>query len=266
MYNAEIKKQYIEFNPNNNNQFDMLIVVNNQFLNYASWYHKRIGNKDNQNHYAEIRNDMLIKCVSYSAQKNKIITREDILELANTLINPYESFIFLALFEGLTLSDFEYLKFDNFNTKTKKVALLGRTLKISPELIHYAEDAADEYQIYNLEGKVVTRKKFVKGDDRIIKCAETTGFEIKDSKEERARIAYRSLQKLKKRKVVPSSISITSIIESGRICMIKELMKTHKINDVEQVLRTFTREISERYGHIPSVTTWLLKYESFCKL
>lgn len=43
------------------------------------------------------------------------------------------------------------------------------------------------------------------------------------------------------------------------------LMKEKGIEDPEKLLRTDREEIETRYGRIPSVPKWMLKYGSFCK-
>ena len=95
---AEILSMYKEMlTPS----FDMLVVIHNQFLNYTNWYQREIYRGDGQNHYAELRDDHLMNCVSYSAQKDVYISRDDLLSMIRDFQNPYEKFLYLALFEGI---------------------------------------------------------------------------------------------------------------------------------------------------------------------
>lgn len=244
--------------------FNMLVVINNQFLNYTNWYMKEVGTKDNQNHYKEIRDDILMGCVSYAAQKSTIITREKLLEMIEGFMNPYEQFLYLALFEGIKgeqMSDFYDLRMKDFPDQYT-VRLPGRTLDISKELYYYAEDSAEEYVIYNIMGDPTRRGRFLEEDDRIIKCSASSGFE--SEKSERAAIVYRMLRKTKRYDFVPTALSATSLIESGRVNMIKELMDGIDM-DIEQFIRMNREQIEYRYGHIPSLPKWLIKYGDFCK-
>ena len=246
--------------------FNMLVIINNQFLNYASWYIKEIEAGDNQNHYVEIRDDILMKCVSYTAQQKAIITRQELLDMIKEFKNPYEQFLYLALFEGLggeRMSDFYNLSMKDFNGKKYTVKLPKRTFTISKELYHYAEDASDEYVIYNIMGDPTHRGRLLEEDKRIIKCSASSGFETESS--ERAAIVYRMLRKTKRYDFVPKSLNSTCLIESGRIDTICRLMKEKGFEDPEKLLRADREEIETRYGRIPSVPKWMIKYGSFCK-
>ena len=151
---AEIMAMYKEFATPS---FSMLVVINNQFLNYTNWYMQNIENKDNQNHYMELRDDILVQCVSYSAAKQNILSREELLDMIKEFANPYEQFLYLGLFEGIRgeqMSDFFDLRMSNFDRKKKTVLLPeDRVIPASDELIHYAEDSSNEYIIIILLGK-----------------------------------------------------------------------------------------------------------------
>lgn len=308
MFNAEVKQEYINYNPNNNHQFEkimtnyfdraeetekrlnkdlanftskeiismyktmltpsfnMLVVINNQFLNYTDWYMREIENIDNQNHYIEMRDDILMGCVSFFEQKKTVITRDELLEMIKDFQNPYESFLYLALFEGIKgeqMSDFFDLCLADFDSKTHKVKLPGRIIPASPELYHYAEESADEYVIYNIMGDRTNRGRFLEEDKRIIKCSASSGFETEKS--ERAHIVYRMLRKIKRYDFVPRSFSATTLIESGRINMINRLMNLKRIENVTEIIRENRKEIETVYGHIPSLPKWIVKYGKFCK-
>lgn len=307
MFNASVKQDYINLNPNNNVNFDkvmpnyfdraeatekrfkkdlgqftvseiiamyksfctpsldMLVVINNQFVNYTNWYMNNIENVDNQNHYREMRPDILLTCVSYAASTSSILSRTQLLDIIKNFANPYEQFMYLALFEGIRgeqMSDFYNLRIADFNKKEMMVQLQGRKIPVSAELIRYAEEATNEYQIYNISGDPVRRGKLLDADDRIIKCPDEVGFETCD--EDRIRLLYRIMRKIKRYDFVPRTISSTSLIESGRVNWISENIKEKEIS-AEQVLRDYKAEMEIRFGPIPSIPKWLLKYEDYCK-
>lgn len=260
---AEIISMYKSFlTPS----FNMLVIINNQFLNYTTWYKKEIGIGDNQNHYIEIRDDILMNCVSYTAQRSSIMKREEFLDMIKEFQNPYESFLYLALFEGLggeRMSDFYDLSMKDFDRRKLIVRLPKRTLTISKELYHYAEESANEYIIYNIMGEPTRRGRLLETDNRIIKCSSSSGFETEKS--ERAGIVYRMLRKTKRYDFVPESLNATNIIESGRVNMINEFIDKKGFEGADLVIKAEREEIEARYGHIPSVPKWLLKYGSFCR-
>lgn len=243
----------------------MLVVINNQFMNYTNWYMANVENKDNQNHYKEMRDDILLECIAYAAYKSNILTREQLLDMIKDFANPYEQFLYLALFEGVKgdqMSDFYDLKMEDFDRKKKKLSLPGRKIDVSAELIHYAEDSSDEYQMYNIDGNPVTRGQFLEEDKRVIKCSKSVGFEAE--KKDRVRIVYRMMRKTKRYDFVPKTLSISALIESGRIDWIRNKM-IEKGQDAEQIIRELKPQIDNQYGAIPSVPKWLMKYEKYCK-
>lgn len=260
---AEIMAMYKEMlTPS----FDMLVVINNQFLNYTSWYLENMDRGDGQNHYAELRDDHLMKCVSFAVQQDVFIERDDLLSMIRDFQNPYEQFLYLALFEGIKgegVSDFFDLSMKDFDRKKKIVKLKGREIPVSDQLIRYAQEASDEYLIYNIKGEVTRRGRLLEADHRIIKCSASSGFEVQ--KEERAIIVYRMLRKTKRYDFVPKALTATTLIESGRICFIKELMKQQDISDAEACIKKNRPLIEERYERIASLPKWLLKYGQFCK-
>lgn len=308
MYNSTTKKDYISYNPNNNQRFDsvmtnyfnraeeselaagkdlgeftvseiigmyksfctpsidMLVVINNQFQNYTTWYMKNVRNIDNQNHYREMRRDILMQCISFTAAKNNLLDRNNLLTMIKDFANPYEQFLYLALFEGIKgeqLSDFYELRVSDFDTKKMTVSLPGRVIPVSKELIHYANDTADEYIIYNINGEPTNRGRFLEEDDRIIKCSKSSGFELEPS--ERTGIIYRMMRKTKRYDFVPTSLSVTSIYESGRCQMIKELFQQNTEYDLSTVIRSNLEQIELRYGRMKSIPKWIDQYGEYCK-
>ena len=307
MFNAGIKQDYILLNPNNNVNFDkvmlnyfnrvedtekrfgkdlgaftaseiiamykslctpsldMLNVINNQFLNYTNWYMANVENKDHQNHYREMTTDILLNCVSYAGFNSNILTRNELLGIIREFANPYEQFLYLALFEGIKgeqFSDFYNLRISDFNRRQKVLQLSDRTIPVSSELIHYAEEATTEYQMYNINGEPVRRGKLLASDDRILKCPDEVGMESNTL--ERVRLIYRIIRKSKRYDFVPRTISITSLMESGRINWVKGIMKERELT-AEQVLRGCKEEMENIYGPVVSVPKWLKMYEEFCK-
>lgn len=244
---------------------DMLIVINNQFLNYTNWYMKNINNIDNQNHYREMRSDILLHCISYAGFNSNILSRDQLLSMIVDFANPYEQFLYLGIFEGIKgeqMSDFFDLKVSDFILDKKMLQLSGRVISVSSKLIHYAEQSSNEYQMYNIYGEPVSRGKLLDADDRIIKCSKEVGFETDTS--ERVNIIYRIMRKSKRYDFVPKTISITSLFESGRIDWIITHMKKYEIS-AEQVLRDYKAEMEIKYGPIPSIPKWLMKYREYCK-
>lgn len=261
---AEILSMYKQFlTPS----FDMLVVINNQFLNYTNWYMKEVDRGDGQNHYAELRDDHLMNCVYYAVQEDKIVTREHLLkDIIAYFQNPCEQFLYLALFEGIKgegVSDFFNLSMKDFNKKKGIVKLKGREIPFTPQLYSFAHESTNEYVIYNINGEKTRRGRFLEADNRILKCSASSGFETEP--EERALIVYRILRKTKRYDFVPKSLTATTLIESGRVHMIRQLMEEQDISDVEECIRKNRPLIELRYDHIPSLPKWLLKYEKFCK-
>ena len=245
----------------NTTSLESLLNISSQYKLYTSWCIQRNLVFDCQNHFEECRKEILIGCLNKELTKNKIITRETLLNLIEDLPNDFEKFFTLALFEGICgkwYSDFYELRVHNFTKdegNTYMVSLPGREITCSATLYNLAEQSADNYTFYtykrddNGEYKM-TEKRFREDDDRIIKKGFTsTGDEMN------SQIFMRRLKNIRDFLGIPS-LSMTSLKESGRLYEIKKRMKEGR--ELTEVVGD--KDLIIKYGTMPPLSRYTQKY------
>ena len=215
---------------------------------------------DNQNHYDEINADIIKNCLNYGMVNDKIISRKDLLHIIEDFKNVSEQTLPLALFEGIcgdNMCELVNLKCEDMKTKKGKhiVKLCsGRELEISEELYNYCQESQNCYTHYNANIHNEYTIPFRPEDRGVFKAIDSsvaTGINRKT--------LYNKLAKIKK-KVNLNYMTTYSLLESGRIEMIKKIMTEKKIS-LDEVLAS--RVTEERYGRITSLTIWKKKYASY---
>lgn len=168
----EILDMYKTFNLNS---VEVLQVLNSQLSKYTQWCLQQNLVLDSQNHFLEFKRETFLDCINILMQKLSIVTREQVLDWARQLRNPSDSFIFLALFEGIkgqNYSELAFLKISDFDGN--KVRLnSGREITVSNELYNFALEAnytLTYYSVTENEEHVYT----LNADDLIIKNYHNT--------------------------------------------------------------------------------------------
>lgn len=243
---------------------ETIMVLNNQLVSYARYALNNHLIKDCQNHFEEIDNDAIIKCINKGLFNLNIFTREQILTLAGNMQNPCEGFVLLAFFEGICgvqFSDIANLTMDNF--RDGKVYLpSGKVFEVSDELIRMAEESANEmtYYSYCMDG-TIKEKLYKEGDKKIIK--EMANTYATGAMRDRVRV-YNRLAKISDVYGLPG-VTSKALMESGRIEMIRGFMLQDQEYDIAEVYKKHKDEIVYRYGKIPSIPRYEIKYGEFYK-
>lgn len=257
-----------------------LTVVHSQLQRYADWCLSRNLLSDGQNHYFTFDTEQLVDCINKSLAQNKIVTKEQLyhdIRPGGELVNTSDRCLALAIFEGICGEN--YCDLVNLDTsqirKGNQLSLYsGKTLEVSKQLIDLMEESSLIYESYLYspkgENEFVERKYDIT-DARVFKRNfNATGQNLnaeghmKEADLERQRIYYK-LQRLQKAIGSPA-YSASGLRESGRINMINEYSLIEDA-DPSAIISKYRKEISERYGNIPSITKYMLAYsELFFKL
>ena len=228
------------------------------FKTYTTWALSKQMVADNMNHSMEITPEILRSCVHKVRLDDQIISREELLDDLNGLPNPSDCFVILSLFEGVcsnTMVELRGLTMDYID-KEKKILTLksnGRQIKISDELIDYAESSANEFlryeqkctdwgeYYYDLDNP---KPKYNEEDVCIVKMQNNVD-PYKDSDERftrRTRGMFLRIQRVLYRAVyTPSAIS-----HSGKIYYIKSIYDGSI--PIWDFIRNNYQDIADRYG------------------
>lgn len=142
-FNAtEIENMYKTMN---HKSLTRLRNINSAFLQYTLWCQIQGLVKDGINHYEEFYGDRMYNYINRDFIDNGLITREEMLDIADEMLNPMDSFALIAIFEGfggVSKEDFSYATLDNI--KDGKMKLRNRTIEVSDEFVDYAHKSANQ--------------------------------------------------------------------------------------------------------------------------
>ena len=244
---------------------ETLMMGVSNFRRYTYYCIEQNMVNDGINHYEEVTNEMYLECINKSLAEDKIISREDLLKQVHLLENPVEKFVLFAVFEGLGgtgCMDLVDIQLDQFDGN--KVTLRsGRKLAVPEELIDIAKESADEYFYYppNASSEKYDKVRF-KDEPGIIKNL----YNVKDDSSDR-RKAFNIVNKLRRISDRAGTKAFLNghLVESGRIDLIKRVMREQKEEDPRKAMRSCRDEMKIRYGEIQAVGRWLLKYEKYLR-
>lgn len=239
--------------------WEYLLNFNSQLKIYTSWCIKENLVPDNQNHYEEIDKKDIYDCLNIGLKKNMILTRKEIERAITSFPNISDQFLILALFEGIGgvgFGDFYELNISNFNGNVVK--LKDRELVISTKLSEMAKESADEYQKYNYDGPL--RTGYRADDDSIVKDSSNafTDSEARNTKKIQRRISAIE-------SIYGKAFGYVGLKNSGRIDMLRRLMKEDCSDDIRATYDKHKDEIERRYGKLQRIYRWIEEYNEFLK-
>ncbi len=240
---------------------EVIMQMQSIFKRYT-YYCKDIGFvNDGINHYEEVTYDMMKSCTNQKRVNDSIITRKELISLCNKMPNVSDSFLLLAIFEGLSgtgMEDLINLNISQF--KGNKVHLeSGRVLTVSDELIKYAEESSETYNFYSADAR--NKLYYKETDDRILKALCNTKDYDPDSDRGRINLVNK-LTRLRKR-YERDCLTYSHLIESGRIHLVQKYMEEDHASDIRKCMYDHKDELDLRYGKISSYNRYLLKYSEY---
>ena len=241
-----------------------LIVLHSSLGQYAEWCLQNGLVSDNQNHFREINSKTVHRCADVNALKDRLFTREELLEEINQLPNDSDKFIILSLFEGIpirggvmariTMDDLDGYELTLRNDTGIRIA----TRTITNELHHIMENANDE-KSYTSMAKEQRSYPYDLSENTVIKTilSRRNALRCTDSAlANRMRNCFRSLGH--------ENITVKSLMESGRIHFIKNYCKENNISWEAAVGDRVHRTIHEDiFGKIQSVPVYMRMYGKF---
>lgn len=250
---AEILTYY---KKRNTASLNSLCTLHSQLKAYAGWCLDNNLLPDNQNHYAEIDVDVLKTCVNVGLHQQGIITSKELSKISNELLNARDQCLIYAFFEGIQGKQFGELIDLNINQlEGNKLHLATRTIEVSDKFVELMKESSEEYDYYAY-GETERKLPFHADDPNVFKM---TANSIQSTPIRKRQRLYTNLMRIKGHTGNPA-INATSLMESGRIDMVKKLMGENPELDVEEVLQKYKTEISNKYGPIRAIKSYLNQY------
>lgn len=239
--------------------FKSLNIKHSQLRSYANWCLARNLLSDYQNHYFEIDSAILHGCVNVGKQQNGMVTREELEKLMQNLLNPRDQCLLYAFFEGIQGQLFSELTDLNIDQlEGNLLHLATRTIPVSERFISLMVEATYEFKYYSY-GENPRIIQYKKGDTNVFKM---TGNSIKDSDIRKRQRLYSTLTRIRDY-IGNSAISAVSLIESGRIDMIKKYMAKETNLNLSEILIKYDKDITNKYGKIYNRQNYILNYGQF---
>lgn len=228
-----------------------LIVINNYLKKYTDWCINNNLNEDYQNHYAEINSNMLMTCIHSKLSDEKILSREEVINIINMFDNVCDKFYTLAIFEGLVDKEMETVRratMKNFIDKNHFRMNDGREFNISDKLYQLAELSSKTYEYVSIDG----RHYLCKENGCIVKPKASMAYDV---------IPYSTIDTFLRSKIkLNYNMSVKKLYQSGKVDMVKNMWENGNYNSLEDCLSINRSKIEERYGKIQSISLFISQY------
>ena len=232
-----------------------LATINVQLSAYCKWNRQQGLSIDNQNHFEEIDRDILNQCVNRGLLNSSYITKAELYSYVNSgkCTNVVDEFLMLAFFEGICGTAYsEILKLYPKDIKNNVVKLCtGRELEVSDKFVEKAIESAGTYTFH-------TENKDCPFDEEDRRCFKRYRKNI--TMENERFVIIRKMDKLKAL-FDCNAMNSKSLMESGRLEMVRDYMKEHNC-DVQACLddNEFRAKMEYRYGALQSKPSFIRKY------
>lgn len=222
------------------------LMNNNTILKaYCAWMKYYHGAKADEV-YTNITIDDLKLCVDKNA--SKLLSREEIIEIEDQLLNVTDSAIIECLFQGIagpSMKDITELH-ESMLDKANKCLVFpdGRIFNISSRLCNLLESAFKE-DTYICYGSTMKAKK-LKGEGKLFK--ERDNSYAPDSDDKRFRAVYRKIQVVKEY-VGVKELTMKGIAASGFVFYLRELLEKTGLGLKECLQTESGEQLMTRYGY-----------------
>ena len=239
----EALKMFMEFKSKS----VYVLLNNNTILKAYCAYMKYYHGMSSDIAYEDITIDDLKPCVAES--KNKLLTREDLLDIKNQLLNEVDKCIIELLWEGVagaSMCDITGLCEEQLDRTNKQLRFAdGRILDLTDELYNDII-AAFEQTDYLCYGESLRTKK-LEGYGRLYKQRDNATGEL-DSEDRRFRWIYRKVQIFRDHVGMPW-LTMKIIGNSGFAHYLQQGMEETGL-DIKAFLKTHKgKELAHRYGY-----------------
>lgn len=205
---------------------------------------------DNKNAYEEINKEDLKQCLDQEILKQIYITREQLDDIENELLNYTDKAIVEALWCGISGKSMRDITSLNENMLSKdKMSIVfpdGRIVQITEKLSGYLEKAFKEVE-YLCYGATLRVEKLV-GSGALYK--ERANAHAGDSDDVRFRWIYRRIQNYRKHLDIPM-LTMKNIQASGLLHALQNGMRQNDCSMREFLSTEKGRELALQYGYKP---------------
>ena len=252
-YEADLKKDVSEFTKEEalamytwlKSRSVYTLMNNNTILKaYCAWL--RYYHGLNSDVYEQINIDDLKPCVDKNA--SKLLSREEITEIEDQLLNTTDAAIIECLFQGIagpSMRDITELNENMLDKENESIVFPdGRVFNISSRLCNLLADAFQEEE-YICYGKTLKAKK-LQGKGKLIK--ERDNVYAEDSDDKRFRAIYRKVMVIREY-VGIKELTMKGIAASGFVYYLRKQLDKTQLGLKEYLQTESGQQLMDRYGH-----------------
>lgn len=228
--------------------FESLMCLNSIFSQYTQFCLENSLVRDNQNHYLECTKEVLAGCINKAILDKKLISRNMVLKWVDELPNPKDQFILLSLFEYGKSKDFKDIvsaSQSDLNKEDSTLKLFNRTIKISDKLIDIMKDCQREDTYYSISGKGVKKMPLI-DYGFVVKSYPNQNMDL--SEFQKGRNIYIACQRMFGYLGIGQWMSPNSIVESGKLYMIRERSAELKMTPIQYLYSDYIQEVEHQFG------------------
>lgn len=288
MYNAEIKKRYIEekerttslpegflerlflktkefeerlnkdissftvyeivdfYKTINISTLESLININSNLSLYVQWSLVENLVPDCQNHFVELNNEDLIKCINLVGLGKAVVGKEKLYYWLGQMDNPSDAFVMLCLFEGIkgkAFCEIANLRMSDFSGNKVRLCT-GREITVSDRLVELAKETNETYTYYSAAN---SKEYQLEDEGFIIKMYKNCKSDV--SEFQRGRRIYKKLFRSFTSKDVKEFMKPNSLTISGMIDFINSRSQELGITGEEYLFskENYVLEVNEKY-------------------
>lgn len=240
------REEALEMYTNLRSRSVYTLMNNNVILKaYYAWKKHYYG-LDTESAYENISIDDLKPCVDKNA--SKLLTRDEITEIEDQLLNTTDAAILECLFQGIagpSMRDITALH-ENMLDKENKCLIFpdGRIFEITEKLCDLLEEAFKE-DIYICYGETM-REKRLQGKGKLFK--ERDNSHAPDSDDRRFRAVYRKIQVIRNY-VGIKELTMKGIAASGFLYSLRDGLDATKLGLKEFLQTEQGEKLMDRYGY-----------------
>ena len=240
----EILNMYTAFKARSVNVLENYNVYLKNYTAYVLYHNKT----KHDNEYFNLTKEMISTCIDPNIRKQIYLTREQMDDIENELLNYTDRSIVVALWHGISgksMQDLISLNRDKFNDdKTSLIFPDGRIVQISHKLSEYLDKAFSETE-YLCYGNTLKIER-LNGYDCLYK--ERFNAHAAPSEDQQFRWIYRKIQNYRKHLDIPM-LTMKTIQASGLLYALQTEMKTNNMSMKEVLASEKGKVLALQYGY-----------------
>lgn len=239
----------------------------NLILKHAARWMLHSQKKDISNIYDRITKDIIQECVNVKKKDNLVISKEQLIDIQNDLLNYVDKAILFLLFEGVGGFKLKELMFMDWNQVSRQDLKIyfrnGKTINITPEDYELLRRAFQEDELMSFGSTSRISKVKSSGIYKVRFNSLSDNDDITDEGaiERRYRFCQRRLILISK----DLGITLTSgsLQESGFLHYIKEGMQNSGLNFLEFIKTEECKVLARRYDLHTELYVQIVKEKFF---